>query len=92
MLKLSIELGLIEHDMAERGRLLRLRVSLPDKPGMLHTLTGIISSEGANVLEVVHNRTYAKIPGYVEITVVMEVRGCPHAVAPQLETNIYEFL
>ena len=72
---------LIEHDMAERGRLLRLRVSLPDKPGMLHTLTGIISSEGANVLEVVHNRTYAKIPGYVEITVVMEVRGCPHADA-----------
>lgn len=72
---------LIEHDMAERGRLLRLRVSLPDKPGMLHTLTGIISEEGANVLEVVHNRTYAKIPGYVEITVVMEVRGCPHADA-----------
>ena len=67
--------------MAERGRLLRLRVSLPDKPGMLHTLTGIISEEGANVLEVVHNRTYAKIPGYVEITVVMEVRGYPHADA-----------
>ena len=72
---------LIEHDMAERGRLLRLRVSLPDKPGMLHTLTGIISSEGANVLEVVHNRTYAKTPGYVEISVVMEVRGCSHADA-----------
>ena len=70
---------LIEHDMAERGRLLRLRVSLPDKPGMLHTLTGIISDEGANVLEVVHNRTYAKVPGYVEISVVMEVRGCSHA-------------
>jgi threonine dehydratase len=80
---------LIEHDMAERGRLLRLRVSLPDKPGMLHTLTGIISSEGANVLEVVHNRTYAKIPGYVEITVVMEVRGGPHAdgVVGRLEAH-----
>lgn len=69
---------LIEHDMAERGRLLRVRVTLPDRPGMLHQITGIIASEGANVLEVNHNRSYARIPGHVEITLLLEVRGTQH--------------
>jgi threonine dehydratase len=70
---------LIEHDMAERGRLLRVRVMLPDKPGMLHTLTGIIAGQGANVLQVMHDRFYARLPGHVEITVMLEVRDRTHA-------------
>jgi len=69
---------LIEHDMAERGRLLRVRVALPDRPGMLHHITGVIAAEGANVLQVTHDRSYAKIPGYVDITIVMEVRSTLH--------------
>jgi threonine dehydratase len=70
---------LIENDMAERGRLLRVRVMLPDKPGVLHTLTGIIADQGANVLQVMHDRFYARLPGHVEITVMMEVRDRGHA-------------
>jgi threonine dehydratase len=70
---------LIEHDMAEKGRLLRATITLPDRPGMLHTITGIIAGEGANILQVTHDRSYAKIPGYVEITVLMEVRDRDHA-------------
>lgn len=70
---------LIEHDMAERGRLLRVRVMLPDKPGMLHTITGIIAGQGANVLQVMHDRFYARLPGHVEITVMLEVRDRAHA-------------
>lgn len=69
---------LIEHDMAERGRLLRVRVTLPDQPGMLHTATGIIASQGANVLHVTHDRSYARIPGHVEITFLLEVRDYQH--------------
>jgi len=70
---------LIEHDMAERGRLLRVRVTLPDRPGMLHQISGIIAAEGANVLQVSHDRSYAKVPGHVDITVMMEVRSRDHA-------------
>jgi threonine dehydratase len=70
---------LIEHDMAERGRLLRVRVALPDKPGMLHQFTGVLAQVGANVLQVTHDRSYAKVPGHVDITIVMEVRGREHA-------------
>ena len=69
---------LIEHDMAERGRLLRVNISLPDRPGMLHTISGIIAQQGANVLQVSHDRFYALVPGHVDITVVMEVRDRAH--------------
>jgi threonine dehydratase len=69
---------LIEHDMAERGRLLRVRVALPDRPGMLHQITGVVAAEGANVLNVFHDRSYTKVPGHVDITIVMEVRGSDH--------------
>jgi threonine dehydratase len=70
---------LIEHDMAERGRLLRVRVALPDQPGVLASITNIIATHGANVLQVMHDRFYPKLPGHVEITVVMEVRDHEHA-------------
>ncbi len=70
---------LIEHDMAERGRLLRVRITLPDRPGMLHQISGIIARNGANVLQVLHDRSYAKAPGHVDITVMMEVRSREHA-------------
>ena len=65
--------------MAERGRLLRVRVALPDRPGMLHQFTGVLAQVGANVLQVTHDRSYAKVPGHVDITIVMEVRGREHA-------------
>ena len=69
---------LIERDIAERGRTLRVRISLPDQPGMLHKISGIIATQGANVLHVYHNRSYTKIPGYVDITVAAEVRSREH--------------
>jgi threonine dehydratase len=71
---------LIEHNMAETGRLLKIGVSLPDRPGMLHTVAGIIAARGANVLQVLHDRFYARLPGYVDITVVMEVRDRAHGL------------
>jgi len=70
---------LIEHDMAERGRLLRVRIMLPDRPGMLQVISGIVAQQGANILQVMHDRFYARLPGNVEITVMMEVRDSSHA-------------
>lgn len=72
---------LIEHNMAETGRLLKVSTSLPDKPGMLNTVSGIIAAQGANILQVLHDRFYARLPGYVDITLVMEVRDRAHGVS-----------
>jgi threonine dehydratase len=65
---------LLGREMSQRDRLLRLRASLPDRPGVLHFLSGVIANEGANVLEVTHDRSFAREPGNVEITLVLEIR------------------
>ncbi|MBN8550667.1 MAG: threonine ammonia-lyase [Deltaproteobacteria bacterium] len=69
---------LIERDMGERGRLLRIVASVPDRPGSLHTVTGILSRAGANVLQVVHDRSFSQVPGNVDITFLLEVKDSQH--------------
>lgn len=72
---------LIMRDMSKRGRLLRIVTSVPDRPGTLQFLTSIIAAEGANVLEVVHDRSFAETPGNVAIQFVLEVRDRIHKEA-----------
>ncbi|WKZ56414.1 MAG: threonine ammonia-lyase [Bdellovibrionota bacterium] len=69
---------LIERDMAHHQRHLRAVVSVPDRPGSLYTISGIIAECGANVLEVLHNRSFSHIPGHVDITFLLEVRDAAH--------------
>lgn len=42
--------------LARTGRLTTLSVSLPDRPGALHALTGVLAAQGANVVELSHDR------------------------------------
>lgn len=69
---------LLERDMGERGRLLHLKLSVPDKPGSLAFITSIMAREGANILEVIHDRSFSKLPGNVDITFELEVRNKDH--------------
>ena len=69
---------LIQREMGERGRILKLNVSAPDRPGSLHMVSGIIAANGANVLEVHHDRSFSKVPGNVEMVFLLEVRDFHH--------------
>jgi len=69
---------LIERDMAERNRLLRLKVSLPDRPGSLHSMTDMIAKEHGNIISVVHDRSFSQLPGNVDISFLIEVRNKEH--------------
>ena len=42
--------------LARSGRLTTLSVALPDRPGALHALTGVLAAHGANVVELSHDR------------------------------------
>jgi threonine dehydratase len=79
---------LIERDMAQRERLLRLLVSVPDRPGSLHATTGLLAKAGANVLQVYHDRSSSSLPGNVDIALVLEVRDRSHkdAIVADLRT------
>jgi threonine dehydratase len=49
----------IERGLAADGRIYRFDVLLSDRPGALAHLAGVLATAGANVTEIVHNRTFA---------------------------------
>lgn len=66
--------------LAQDGRLVRLRVSLPDQPGALARLATLLGACGANILEVAHQRTFAHVPvRSAEVEISLETRSREHA-------------
>jgi threonine dehydratase len=84
---------LVRHGMASAGRYLNIRVRIPDRPGGLARLLGELADEGANVLEVVHERTSVSLSvDEAEVHVQLETRGPEHAeaVLARLREHGYE--
>ena len=74
--------GIIERGLVRAGRLTRLTVELADRPGALAQLTAVLAEMGANVQEIVHQRTFSSLPvQVVPVEVVLETRGAEHAQA-----------
>jgi threonine dehydratase len=70
---------IIERGLVKDGRLVRLRVHLPDYPGALHSLTGILADHRANIVETSYDRAYHGVNlGDTAIDVTMETRGPEH--------------
>lgn len=70
----------IRHGLAAAGRYLYLRVCIPDLPGGLASLLTEIGEEGANVLEVAHERISPTLTlNQVEVRIQLETRGEAHA-------------
>ena len=62
------------------GRLLRLLLEIPDRPGVLAAIAGRIAARGGNVIEVTHQRLFAA-PSVqtAELEVMVEARDPAHA-------------
>ncbi len=70
---------IIDRGMVDDGRMARLVFTVRDRPGSLARLTQRVAAEGANVLEVAHQRAFADISvGDVEIVMHLETRGRDH--------------
>ena len=70
---------IIERGLVKDGRLVRLRVHLPDYPGALHRLTGILAQHRANIVETSYDRAYYGVDlGDTAIDITMETRGPDH--------------
>jgi threonine dehydratase len=70
----------IRHGLASAGRYLYLRVCIPDVPGGLAQLLADLSQQGANILEVEHERiSPSLLLDEVEVRLQMETRGVEHA-------------
>src|ERR1700730_16156064 len=70
---------IIERGLVKDGRLVRLRVHLPDYSGALHRLTGILAEHRANLVETSYDRAYHGVNlGDTAIDITMETRGPEH--------------
>ncbi len=70
---------IIERGLVKDGRLVRLRVHLPDYPGALHRLTSILAQHRANIVETDYDRAYHGVGlGETAIEITMETRGPDH--------------
>jgi threonine dehydratase len=58
----TLLISVMRHGLAEAGRYLVLRTRVPDRPGGLAKLLGLLANERANVVEVVHQRERAELP------------------------------
>jgi threonine dehydratase len=76
------------------GRLIRLRFRVPDFPGALHGLTGIVSGSRANILRIEHDRAYhGVLLGQTMVEMTLETRGREHLdeLVSRLEEAGYTF-
>lgn len=73
---------IIERGQAKDGRLVKLEVKLPDTPGALHGLVGVVAQARANIMEVSHVRDFGGLRlGETIVNVTLETRGPEHAQA-----------
>jgi threonine dehydratase len=83
---------IIDRGLIRTGRLLRLSVVLPDRPGALAKLTTAIGEMGANILHIVHDRLSSGLPiTQSRVALSLETRGQEHsrAIAAHLKQSGY---
>ena len=70
---------IIERGLVADGRLERIHVALPDRPGSLAQLCDLVGRLGANVIQIHHERTFVDLDiGYAGVELVLETRGPDH--------------
>jgi threonine dehydratase len=69
-------------DLLRDGRILRLHLQIPDRPGVLADIAGKIGDSGGNIIEVSHQRLFASSSVQAaELEVMVEARDKAHASA-----------
>jgi threonine dehydratase len=83
----------IEKGLVQEGRLTRLSLIIPDRPGALARVSTLVADQGANILEIIHTRGFSRAEiGESEITLTLETSGDEHMtqVLGELRTAGYQ--
>ena len=74
--------NVLVRNLLRDGRLLRLHLQIPDRPGVLADIAGKIGGQGGNIIEVSHQRLFAaESVQAAELEVMVEARDPAHADA-----------
>jgi len=72
--------SVLVRELVRDGRVTTLSVEMPDRPGGLKTISAICADEGANVLEVAHNRRALDLSvKAARLDITFETRDSAHA-------------
>lgn len=72
--------SIMVREQEREGRIVHLRITLPDRPGLLGQIASTLGRLDANILEVSHRRLMLDVPAKgVSLDVTMETRGRAHA-------------
>ena len=62
--------------LSSKGRIASLEGYVPDTPGTLHKITGVIASRRGNIIDVVHERTDYRAPAWhTKVKIIVEIPG-----------------
>ena len=65
-----------------RERIVSLRITIDDRPGVLGRISSLIGQNGANILEVSHRRMFLDVPAKgAELEIMIETRDRAHAAS-----------
>ncbi|MGH3441348.1 MAG: threonine ammonia-lyase [Nitriliruptorales bacterium] len=70
---------LVTSGLTAEGRFITIRTTVPDQPGELHALLGLVAGERANIVSVEHHRLRRRLRlEEVEVVLELETRGPDH--------------
>lgn len=71
---------IVAKGLSDMGRMIKMFILLPDKPGALKEVVDEISALNANIVEVIHDRLSSKVPaGSAGVTLSLETEDQAHA-------------
>lgn len=85
--------SIVQHGLIQRGRIFTVSVLLPDKPGELVRVAGVIAKEQGNVIKLEHNQFVSiNRNKAVELQITLEAFGNDHKeqIVNALRDNGYE--
>jgi threonine dehydratase len=72
--------SIMVRELERKERIISFRLTSDDRPGFLGRVATRLGELGANILEVMHRRTFLSVPAKgVSLDVTVETRGAPHA-------------
>jgi threonine dehydratase len=87
--------SVLTRELAREGRLSRITIDIPDRPGELSRVSAALGQAGANIVEVYHQRVFTDLPARgTELNLVIETRDRSHleGVLARLEASGYRVL
>ncbi len=74
--------SVITRELQREMRIVSLRITIDDRPGVLGRISSLMGQNGANILEVSHRRMFLDIPAKgAELEIMIETRDRDHAAS-----------